>query len=237
MPFVKKNSQKPAATTSPVKKNMFSSGSFKGSPLGKKARDNRHLMFIEGLKNGVVVAWLKKWNKNEEPFLAYDMIQLNNNPEICESLGINAIVPRRGQDGDTPLKQSSMSDYDWRQFVFIVGDDKNTAVNRREMANHLIDHMNKNAVIPNYQYPVKVKFAGDKTANPMGTLSDHMLDKHVLEMMHHAYPGMTSEQLIKDSTIVESFWSDVDYGNSFLADNDTGVILDDDEECGDSAAE
>ena len=229
-PSPKRNTQKQALAASPVKKNAFSSGSFKGSPLTKKPRDNRHVLFIEGLKNGVLVAWLKKWNKNEEPYLAYDMVELNNSPDICESLGINAIVPRRGQDGNTPMKQNSNSDYDWRQFVLIVGDDKNTAVHRREVANRLIDHLNHNAVIPNYQYPVKVRFGGDTTTKPMATLSDHMLNKHVLEMMRHAYPGMNIGQLLMDSAIIESFWNDVDYGNSYLVANDTGSILDSDDE-------
>ena len=226
----KGSNSKAASQRSPVKKSAFASGGFKGSPLGNKPKDNRHVLFVEGLMNGVMVAWLKKWNKNEEPYLAYDMILLTGNPELCEKLGINAIIPRRGEDGITPLKQNPTSDYDWRQFIFILGEDGNTDVNRRVVANRLIDHMNKNAVLPNYHYPVKVRFGGDRTKTPMATISDHMMNKHVLSMMRSAYPAMTVGQLLADTDIMESFWNNVAYGISYLVENDNGSVIDSDDE-------
>ena len=212
----KSNKKAIASTGPPVKKNAFARGDYKGSPLIKKNKDNRHVMIIEGMQNGVMTAYLKKANKEEEPFLAHDMILFNNDPNLCESFGINTIIPRKGVNGETPLKQNPNSSYDWRQFVFILGEEGNNSVNRRSIANALIDHLNGNAVIPNYQYPIKVKFGWDKTTDPMRTISENMLDSHVLQMMKSAYPDTNFGDLLTDVAIISTFWADVDHGSEIM---------------------
>ena len=209
-----------------AKKNLFANGTFKGSLLSKKNKDKRHILFVEGMKNGVVTVWLKKHNKNEEPYLAYDMIQFRDDSELCESLGIDAIIARRGEDGETALNQNANSEYDWRQFIFVVGEDANTPATRKSIAIRMVDHLNKNAVTPNYQFPTKVKFGGDRTAEPMAALSSNLLDQHVLQMMRVAYPAMTIADFLADQEIMEAFWDNATYGASFLMENDLGNVID-----------
>lgn len=196
-------------------KSAFSSGKFKGVTPLKGKKDIRHLLHYEGLQNGVVVAFLQKYNAPEEPFFAYDYKFLNDNPEDMEELGINAIVFRRGSFGE-PLKQSPTSTYNWRQFVLIVGEANNTPHKRKEAMKKLVDHFNENATTANYQYPRKVKLGSDYTTSSPAPNNSSMLDTDVIGLMMAAYPNTPLSEVANFDGVMASFWESPDYGRNIL---------------------
>jgi hypothetical protein len=197
-------------------KSAFTTGKFKGgSPFGKK-KDLRHQLFIEGLHNGIVVMYLKKHNVEEEPFLNHDYRLLTEDPQVMESLGVTAILNRKGVDGITSMTQSSSSTYPWRQMVCIGGEESNTAAKRDKLANLLVGHLNNNATTENYKYPKKVKFGGDVTGATFRPLDCCLLDADVIGAMEAAYADTPLSVLSGFEEIMATFWSDFDHGEEAM---------------------
>jgi len=212
-----------AAKASPA--SAFKSGKFNGdTPLKGGRKDNRHVLSIKGFAPGVVTAYVSKYNAEEEPFFLYDYKLLQDNPGIMENLGINAIVARKGTDGETPMKQSATSTYNWRQFIFIIGEDNNTSAKRKALCAKLVTHFNKNATTANYQYPRKVKFGTDLSDSGMpGPVDANLLDEDVLGLMLAAYPSTPPEELATFDDVMGQFWTDLDHGREVLAAHAAGV--------------
>ena len=186
------------------------------SPISKSRRDTRHTVTVLGLKGGVVVAYLTKANKNEEPYSYYDMDLLQGNPDLMVTLNINALVYRKGPDGDTPMKQNPNSEYNWRQMVNVIGEEQNTPLNRLQYANAMIAHFNANATIEHYRFPKRIRFGGDLTAAPMNSVDEALLDVDILGLIRSAYPDHRFTVLATFDTIVSTFWHDLDYGRRVL---------------------
>jgi len=198
--------------------SVFESGKYKGdSPLKPGKKDVRHLLFVLGLCNGIVLAWLKKYNLDQEPFLNHDYQLLHDSPATMEDLGINAVVHRKGPDGATALTQTPTSTYNWRQMVLIVGEDQNTPHARMEIAAKLVAHFNNNANSANYQYPHKVKFGSDLTGGQLRPVDHALLDIDVLGLMMAAYPTTSLEELATFDDIMSTFWTSVERGREVIA--------------------
>ena len=204
----------------PTKSAAFSKGEITKSPPNmSNTKDNRHEVYVKGLQNGIVVAWLKKYNKNEEPYLRPDYKLFEENPNLMEPLGINAIIERKGADGKTPMLQGAANrlGYTWKQFMYIVGDESNTAENRKKLANKLINYLNKNMANEDmYQYTNKCKFAEDKTGDTLMPVSEALLDIDVVAVMASAYSDTPLNELAKFEEIMMTFWTDVAYGCSVI---------------------
>ena len=211
----KKNSSKKASQPSTPLKSAFKSGKLKAS-ISPQSKDKRNLLFVKGHQNGIMVAYLQKYNREEEPFLAYDMTQLRNNPDICELLNINIVASRKGVDGTTPMKQNPTSEYDWRALVCIIGEDSNTAAGRKQQANNLIMHFNNNAISPNYDYPKKVKFGGDLTVAPLSPVDVSLLDNDVCALIAACFPDNTLEEIMRHDDILNTWWSDIEHGREVM---------------------
>jgi hypothetical protein len=210
----KKINPKPGPKSPP--KSAFSTGKFTGgSPFGAK-KDTRHQLFIEGLHNGIVVMYIKKHNVDEEPFLNHDYRLLSEDAQVKESLGVTAILSRKGVDGITTMKQSSSSTYPWRQIVCIGGEESNTAAKRGRLASLLVGHLNNNATTENYRYPKRVKFGGDVTGVTFRPLDCCLLDSDVIGAMEAAYPETTLSDLSEFEDIMATFWSDLEHGNEAM---------------------
>ena len=137
-------------------------------------------------------------------------------PEVCEQLEINCIVSRRGIDGKTPLKQGKALEYDWLQFVAIIGEDEQTAERRRQVADNLITWLNSRATAENYGYPHEVKFHEDRTPDELEPCDKVFLDRDVLSMMITAYPDQDASSLTEWDEIMETFWTHPGYGTQFI---------------------
>ena len=216
--MVKKAASSKKGSASPPPKSALSGGKYKSPILGKGKKDSRNQVWMKGMQENVAVGWLKKSNREEEAFAAYDMELLHNQPELLETLGINAILFRKGTDGATPMPQSATSSYSWRQFLCVLGEG-NTPEGRRAFAMNLIDHLNNNATSEHYQYPKKYKFGGDLTATPMETVDTALLDEDVMGVMLAAYPTTSIADLVTFEDVMERFWSDIDHGREFLEQN------------------
>ena len=107
MPRGKKKSLA-ASSSAPKKKSKFANGAFK-LKLRSPGKDSRNVMFMQGLQNGVVVVWFEKPKSAEAAFMVPDFAMLEANDEMMESLGINAILSRKGEDGSTPMTQTKQS--------------------------------------------------------------------------------------------------------------------------------
>ena len=180
-------------------------------------KDKRDKVFVKGHIPGVANVFIESGTKADtEAFKVYDMNEFQARPEMLAELGLNAIVYRKGEDGETPMKQSATSEYNWRQFITIIGEENNTVEGRRELANAFIAHLNSTATADNYQFPKRVRFGGDLTASPLTAADDSILDADVLGLILAAYPDNTVEEMFEWDEIIGQFWSNVDHGKAVL---------------------
>ena len=209
---------KKATAGSPAPKP--SAAALKGitTPVKKPgAKDSRDKVFVKGHLSGIVVAYIVDGkHADREAFKAHDMSELHNDPDLLAQLGFNAIVPRKGSDGETPMKQNATSEYNWRQFIALLGEDNNNEEGRRALANKLIVHLNKNANSDNYRYPRKVRFGGDLTASPKTACNESMLDADVVAFIITLYPDNDLEDLAEWDDIVSQFFVDVEDGKAVM---------------------
>ena len=181
------------------------------------AKDNRDKIFVKGHSLGIVVAYIVDGkHADREAFKAYDMSLLHNDPDLLADLGFNAIVPRKGADGSTPMKQNETSEYNWRQFVALLGEENNNDEGRRALANKLIVHLNGNATSENYRYPRKVRFGGDLTPTPMTPCNESMLDADVVAFIVTIYPEHNLDELSEWDEIVSQYFHDVEDGKAVM---------------------
>ena len=186
------------------------SGKFKAA-----SKDTRHKMWIQGLDGGMFVVWLSKHsNDNEGAFLHYDNVTLQADEELMESFGLNAIIDRKGADGDTPLMREPGSTYPWLQCLFVCGAEENTVQGRRALVMPFLSWMNENAKQPNYRYPRKIRLAGDISHEPLLPPSAALLNRHVVGLLIRAFPDMTLEDMKGDEDIMLTFFGDVEVGQS-----------------------
>ena len=214
-----------APKSSPKKspKSALTSGKFKSSitALGNK-KDKRNQMIIEGLQQGVLVIYMKKWNKEEEAFLAPDVQYFNENPDIMESLGIHAIVYRRGIDGETALPQSDDSGYNWKQFVCIIGESVTLKEEQIKFANKLIEHFNNNkATAHKYQFFTRMKLGADITMSKPCPLDACLLDTDVVGLMEAAFPDEDPNDIAEYDDIMCTFWTNLEHGKSVIENAET----------------
>ena len=200
-------------------KSAFGKGKFSGSP-GNFKKDNRDKLNFERMQNGVLIAWLEKANENAEAFKVCDFRFLNDNPDKMEELDINAIVCRKGSDGETPMKQSASSSYNWRQFVFILGEEKvGNEGDCREVLEKVVAFFNENATTAHYQYPRKVKLGRDFTVPEFAPNSKRMLDIDVLGLVLAAFPDTPIAEIAVWDEIVGCFWEDIEHGRACILDH------------------
>ena len=198
--------------------SALKSGKVKGqTSLKAKKKDSRNVLFIEAVVNGILTFWTKKGNKEEEAFTPHDWDMMKNNAEVAERLGVNDVTHRRGEDGDTAMKQSPSSDYSWRMGVMILGEDAcNSPERRKEAIGKVIAYFNENATTENYTWPKKMRFGGDLTTQPMKKADEVLLDEDVVGLMLAAYPTTELVELSEFDDIMSSFWSNTEDGKAAL---------------------
>ena len=208
MPQSRNGSKKP-----PV--SAFNGGKFKSriSLTGKK--DVRNHVIVEGLQCGVVVAHVKKFNKEEEAFIGPHVRHLENNEDVMENVGVNAILNRKGADGDTPMMQKPDGQYPWKQFLFVVGESNNTKQERIRLGSKLADHLNDMSSVE-CKFPCKSKFVKDITSATPCPLDACLLDADVLRLMPAAYPGLSMEEMMNFDCIMAGFWCNTDRGQELM---------------------
>ena len=178
-------------------------------------KDNRHILYVEGLKPGFVILWLKKHNKDEEPFLKEDYLMFEQQPEKLKQLGIHVVLDRKGDDGITGLQQGKDRNYKWKQFTAIVGEEHNTPKMRNKIATNLMTYLNVNLKNSNmYKYPYQIRFGGDLTSSPMRPLDAVMLDTDVIEFMNASYESFFLGKLMKHSEIMKKYWTNIEDGKN-----------------------
>ena len=172
-------------------------------------------MYAEGLKPGIAVFWLKKHNKNEEPFLKHDYEIFELHPSKLHELGINVVLDCKGTDGITALKTSLTQDYKWKQFAAIVGEKDNTPEMRKSIAKKLIAYLNVNLKNTDmYTFKYQVRFGGDLTSSPMRALDAVMLDADVIGFMESSYDKYDLEYVAGFDEAMQMYWTNIDYGKN-----------------------
>jgi hypothetical protein len=234
-----KGSSNGAASTPPAGKqtvikgiptSRFAKGRLKETtPLNAK-KDGRHVLSMEGLQQGILVLWPEKGTAKEEPYIAPLYKELVDHPEVMEELCINAITYRKGEDGETAMKQNPTSTYDWKQLICIIGVEDNTSEARMEIADKIITHYNAGATTALYKYPKKMRFGRDLTQDPPRSVDALLLDKDVLGLMCTAYPKHRPEDLAEFDEIMEPFWTEIGHGRDFIENYQVEGENKDDEE-------
>lgn len=216
MPPPKKNSSKsPAAKKGP--KSAFS-GKYTASPSGLGKKDGRNVVMFEGLQGGMMILYVKKGSKMEEAFITPTIDYLQQNGELMEEIGVNAILYRKGADGKTEMPKGPKSTYSWKQLLMIVGEDNNTVAGRREAAKVVVEFFNKCVVDEelDYKFQTKTRLGTDETCDPPRSVDSCLLDSDVVALMKEAYPDVEMEELKDYNDIMETFWSDIEHGKEVV---------------------
>jgi hypothetical protein len=79
--------------------------SMSGQAFTTTTKDKQQKLYYQELAPGVIMAYFKKYNKNEEPYLQPLYKILYEVEDSKNGLRVIAVVPRQGADGDTQ-KQS-----------------------------------------------------------------------------------------------------------------------------------
>ena len=185
--------------------------------------DIRHIMYTEGLKPGVAIFWLKKYNKNEEPYLKYDYANFELHPQKLRELGISVVLDRKGTDGITALKQSPTLDDNWKQFIAIVEEKNNTPEKRKSIAEKLMAYLNMNLKNPDmYWYKYQIRFGGDLTSNPMRPLDAVLLDTDVIgfieSFMESCYEDYDLDYVAEFDQVMQMYWTNIENGKKKMED-------------------
>ena len=201
-------------TTKKVPTSAFCGGNFKSIPEGLSGKkDKRNQVFVEGLQQGIMVAFVQKFNRAEEAYIGPHVRFLEENCDLMESLGINAIVSRKGGDGESPMMQKPGSEYIWKQFIFIIGEDGNTKENRVALGKQLAAHLNDmTKVAEDYSYPRKAKFMKDMTQAIPRPVDACLLDCDVVSLIGAAYPDLEMDEIASYPSIMLGFWANAARG-------------------------
>jgi hypothetical protein len=230
------NKPPPALSTSKPSKSCSAKYKASKKVTSKKDVDVRNHMVIEGLQEGIMSVYVKKFNVEEEAFLGPDLKLLQKNAGTIELLGIHAILYRKGVDGATAMMQSPGTNYAWSQFILIVGEEAcKDPQERLKIANKLLAYFNANATDGMYKFPRKMKLGEDKTQDPPRPVDAVLLDNDVIAMMQTAYPALEFHtlaaydtiaemqaaypelhELSAYETIVKKFWTDINYGQKAM---------------------
>jgi len=222
MPQSRLSNKKPPASA-------FSAGKFKASFAGLSGKkDVRNLVFVEGLQQGIMVAYVQKFNKEEEAFIGPHIRHFEDNMDIMETAGINAIIDRKGGDGESPMMQNPSSQFAWKQFVFATGEDNNTKEERARLGRALVNKLNDTSEVT-YKYPRKSKFFKDISAPKLNPVDARVLDADVVGLMKAAYPDLTLEEIAQFDSIMAGFWCNVARGKEvmegFIDSEEEGWVL------------
>lgn len=204
----------PAASASPSKKKggLAFKNAFQSPVKGDtKAASYSNKLIIEGLQNGIVVAWAHKANKGDEAaFLNHDFDHIKNDKEDALNAEINGVYDRKGIDGETCMSVSKKYPIlSWYQLVSIVGSDFNKPDKRKELAVKFLKLLNSDRTKHLYQYPKSnTIFHADKTKNPPRAVDSALLDEDVITLMGGAYKDVDLTEVMEYEDIMETWWTD-----------------------------
>ena len=207
--------------------NKAKAGGIKFNLMSSPGRDKRNELHLEVGENGLISVWFTDYKGERAAFTAPCFRLIKDDPDIAEMLGINAIVPRKGVDGETPMKQSETSDYTWQQLLILKNEEDCDAEGVAFVRNALLRWFNSRATKEHYQYPTKMKFGGNHTQNPVRKPDALLLDENVLGLMFSCYPDHTREQLAEMPEAVAEFFEDVQRGQDVLrgiSETEVGIV-------------
>ena len=203
------NSKKP-----PV--SAFAAGIGKANFLGLSGKKDVHnCVIVEGLQQGIMVAYVQKFNKEEEAFIGPHIRHFEKNQDVMEMVGIGAILDRKGGNGESPMMQSPTSTFPWKQFIFVVGEESNTKEKRACLGKALADELSNTSQFM-YKFPRKTKFFKDITAPKFCPVDACILDADVIGLMKAAYPDLELDEIAQYDSIMAGFWCNVARGKEIM---------------------
>ena len=217
----KASAKKAAVVSSPLK--VGSGCGFRSRMSAPLANSWCNRFFSEAFTCGVILSFIQHPKDNKEAFAATAMKMLNEDlrelePKLSDELDVHLIVPRKGVDADTPMKQNPSakgnSKWSWRTMVSIVGEDEIGAESRAAHAARLVKFFNDNCEEDDKGRKSRTIFAGDLTCGR--ALDSALLDKDVLTLIKAAHPNKSHEYLIGKPEIIQHFWADVTHGEDVL---------------------
>lgn len=189
--------------------------------MAKLPEKDQDCLYVQGFKGGLAIAWFCAPNKDQEPNMLMDMVELiEEEPVLCKKLGIFSLYVRRGKDGNTPLTwygtnsatsflHARSTDSFWKVIPMKLGD-LNTPAGRMEAAMMLITYFNIKANLR------KIRFGEDLTTTPMAKMDTALLDIHVYFAMIHLNLRIFVGQCTDDHEFMSTYWTDVAHGAKFI---------------------
>lgn len=176
-----------------------------GSKLFIKAKDDSQLLYVTGVKGGIVSIFIQKHNAESGAYMTPFYSRLQREEAYRGDLDINALMPRRSSDGTALISGG----YVWEQMICLVGNDvAEDPAMRKAIADKIMRAVNHKDVQREFQWPRTVKFGGDLTSDPLGAADTILVDKNCMEIMQLSYPEQSSAELAEFEEIISDFFTD-----------------------------
>ena len=91
------------------------------------------------------------------------------------------------------------------------------SLKKSEIGNRLKDHLNQNANITNYRFPISIKLGNYRTVQDnMCPLDSCILNNDVIGLINTAYPGTWFSYLVQFEELMATFWGDINDGRNIM---------------------
>lgn len=208
-------------------KNVIAAGQFSAQASYGQRKDTRSKMYYEFLACGIAIVYVARANSTDEAFLMHDYKDLMQDMDLKQRMKIITICARRGSDGNQ-IPSNNGTTYPFRQFV--LGISPATHSQAKKQVKDLLEYLNKSQDnADKYKYPKKIRLVEDFTQDTPRPADARLLDNEVVNMMKACY-DCPLQDLMQYDEVMSEFWSDIEYGKSFLDEYMGNVQQDEDVE-------
>ena len=200
----------PTKYNSPGKGKKSTTGKFKGSPSkGPLKPKLSSRIYTVGLKEGVMVAFVKNAMNEDQAYFHPVKAFLLNNDEDMTQLKLKMIVPRCNPDGSNTRMPSSLnSAYSFDLFVGVMQDiDQNTPLLCSEWGKALSKFFNSKRSL--FTYEVNFEHSGDLSGpnkNDLAPVSSYLMNCSIIELIKDIYSTVSMEELANDAETVANLF-------------------------------
>ena len=186
--------------------------------------DPRTQWVMELLACGLLVAFLKKAMKDEGACDAGFFRMLKQDEEERKKLGIITIVSRKGAK-QTKLMQAPKSTWQWEMVVFPMSA-KASQKDRIQKVQRMIDSCNSPTHQAKMTCPRTSVLHCDATVKPLRSADQVMLDKDIIDLIHHMHQPLKMEQIAKlPDKEIGKFFKNTKRGRKVLKDHCATQLL------------
>ena len=172
---------------------------------------------VEQLKANIAICWVNKAFHKEGCFIPTSITRGTEQSMHLSKLGAQAILNRKGPDGNTAMKQQPDKPYSYIQFVYVFSDNTFRPNLYKQKQAQFIRYMNSLCVPKYFKFRQIFRKGKDFTSDPPRTVDCALLDNDVVDLIQSLYPDIESlEQISGNDAEMAKFWTQVTHGRALI---------------------